>query len=429
MKRTIKKINESKIELTVEVDNDLWKSAQSRAFDKVSSKVTVKGFRPGKAPKEMLRQFTNPEAVFNEAIEEILNPVFAQAVTEEKLEPFFRPSVNVTKLSPDEITIVYTFVTTPKATLGEYKGLQAKKEAPSVTDKEIEDSINNRLKANAELVLVDRPAKLGDTVVFDFLGKTANEKGDMVPFEGGASDNYSLELGSNQFVPGFEDALVGVKGGEKKTIEITFPTNYVKELAGKKAIFDCTIHEIKEKQIPSLNDEAVKDLDIKDVNTIDELKEFEKKRILEGKVREADNKYFNDIMDQIVNGTKYEIAEEVILNEAHALEEQFKKQIESNGLTFEQYLQITGAKEEDLKKNYQEQATKNIKGFLALNEIAKSEKITVTDDDLKNESEKRAADYGMKAEDILKYMNQDKERWLNMIRDQKIHEFIMSVSK
>jgi len=429
MKRTIKKINDSKIELTVEVDKDLWKAAQNRAFEKVSSKVTVKGFRQGKAPKEMLRQYTNPEAVWNEAIEEVLNPVFAQAIGEEKLEPFFRPSVNITKLSPDELTIAYTFVTTPTATLGEYKGLKAKKEAPSVTDKEIEDRINNRLKGNAELVLVDRPAKKGDTVVFDFLGKTANDKGDMVPFDGGAANNYSLELGSNQFVPGFEDALVGVKSGDKKTIEITFPTNYVKELAGKKAIFDCTIHEVKEKQIPALNDESVKELDIKDVSSVDQLKEFEKKRILEGKVRDADNQYFSAIMQQIIDGTNYVIADEVILNEAAALESQFKKQIESNGLTFDQYLQITGVKEDDLKKNYHEQAEKNIKGFLALNEIAKAEKIEVTDDDLKAESEKRASEYGMKAEDILKYMNQDKERWLNTIRDQKIHDFILSVSK
>lgn len=429
MKRTIKKIGDSKIELTVEVDKDLWKTAQERAFDKVSSKVTVKGFRQGKAPKAMLRQYTSQEAVFNEAIEEVLNPVFAQAITEEKLEPFFRPNVNVTRLSFDELTIVYTFVTTPKATLGEYKGLKAKKVAPSVTDKEVEDSINNRLKSNAELVVTDKAAKLGDTVVFDFLGKTANEKGDMVPFDGGAAENYSLELGSNQFVPGFEDALVGVKSGEKKTIEITFPENYVKELAGKKAIFDCTIHEVKEKEIPALNDEAVKDLEIKDVTTVDGLKEFEKKRILEGKVRDADNQYYGDIVKQIVDGTKYEIADEVILNEATALENQFKKQIESNGLTFEQYLQITGAKEEDLKKNYKEEAEKNIKGFLALNEIAKAEKITITDDDLKAESEKRAAEYGMKAEDILKYMNQDKERWVNMLRDQKIRDFILSVSK
>lgn len=429
MKRTIKKIGDSKIELTVEVDKDLWKTAQERAFDKVSSKVTVKGFRQGKAPKAMLRQYTSQEAVFNEAIEEVLNPVFAQAITEEKLEPFFRPNVNVTKLSFDELTIVYTFVTTPKATLGEYKGLKAKKVAPSVTDKEVEDSINNRLKSNAELVVTDKAAKLGDTVVFDFLGKTANEKGNMVPFDGGAAENYSLELGSNQFVPGFEDALVGVKSGEKKTIEITFPENYVKELAGKKAIFDCTIHEVKEKEIPALNDEAVKDLEIKDVTTVDGLKEFEKKRILEGKVRDADNQYYGDIMKQIVDGTKYEIADEVILNEATALENQFKKQIESNGLTFEQYLQITGAKEEDLKKNYKEEAEKNIKGFLALNEIAKAEKIAITDDDLKAESEKRAAEYGIKAEDILKYMNQDKERWVNMLRDQKIRDFILSVSK
>ncbi len=178
-----------------------------------------------------------------------------------------------------------------------------------------------------------------------------------------------------------------------------------------------------------MTDEAVKDLDIKDVNTIDELKEFEKKRILEGKVREADNKYYGEIIKQIVDGTTFEVAEEVIDNEAAALEENFKKQVENNGLTFDQYLEITGAKLEDLKKNYKEEARSNIKGFLALNEIANAEKITVTDDDLKAEAEKRAADYGMKAEDILGYMNQDKARWVNMLRDQKIRDFILSVSK
>ncbi len=429
MKRTIKKIGDSKIELTVEADKDFWKKAQERAFDKVSSKVSIKGFRQGKAPKEMLRQHTNPEAVFNEAIEDVLSPIFAQAITEEKINPFFRPEVKITKLSNDDLTIVYTIVLAPKATLGEYKGLKATKEAPSVTDKEIDDSIANRLKANAELVLTEEPAKLGDTVVFDFLGKTANEKGDMVPFDGGAAENYSLELGSNQFVPGFEDALVGVKAGEKRTVDIVFPENYVKELAGKKAIFDCVVHEVKVKEIPALTDEAVKDLDIKDVNTIDELKEFEKKRILEGKVREADNKYYGEIIKQIVDGTTFEVAEEVIDNEAAALEENFKKQVENNGLTFDQYLEITGAKLEDLKKNYKEEARSNIKGFLALNEIASAEKITVTDDDLKAEAEKRAADYGMKAEDILGYMNQDKARWVNMLRDQKIRDFILSVSK
>ncbi len=429
MKRTINKIGDSKIELTVEADKDFWKKAQERAFEKVSSKVSIKGFRQGKAPKEMLRQHTNPEAVFNEAIEDVLNPIFAQAISEEKIVPFFRPDVKVTKISDDELTLVYTIVLAPKATLGEYKGLKAKKEAPSVSDEEVNASIENRLKSNAELVLSEEPAKKGDTVVFDFLGKTANDKGDMVPFDGGAAENYSLELGSNQFVPGFEDGLVGVKAGEKKTVEVTFPENYVKELAGKKAIFDCTVHEVKRKEVPTLTDEAVKDLEIKDVETVEELKEFEKKRILEGKVQEADNKYYSDIIKQIVDGTSFEIAEEVIENEAAAMEENFKKQIENNGLTFEQYIEITGAKEEDLKKNYKEEATNNIKDFLALNEIANAEKITVTDDDLKAESEKRAASYGVKAEDILGYMNQDKSRWMNMLRDQKIRDFIMSVSK
>ena len=429
MKHTVEKMSPSKVKLVVDVDHDLWKKAQERAFEKVSSKVVVKGFRPGKAPKAMLQALVNPENVYNEALDEVLNPVFAEAITEEKIEPFFRPSVNISKLSPDEVTIEYTIVLAPKATLGTYKGLAAKKNEATVSDDEVKEGINKRLLQSASLVVVDRPAKKGDTVVLDFLGKSEDDKGNLVPFDGGTANNYSLELGSNQFVPGFEDALVGVKAGEKKEVSITFPEHYVKELAGKKAVFECTIHEVKEKQIPELTDEAVKDLAIQDVDTVAKLQDFEKKSILADKTTKAENDYYSALIAAIVSGSKYEIDADIIANEAAALEDNLKKQVEQNGLTFEQYLDITGAKEEDLKKNFSAEAENNIKGFLALNEVAKSEKITVTDDDLKAEAAKRSKDYGMKEEDILRYMKQDEARWKEMVRDQKIKDFILSVSK
>lgn len=429
MKHTVTKITPSKVKISVEVDKDLWKKAQEKAFNKVSSSVVVKGFRPGKAPKALLKEHTNGETVINDAIDDILSPVYAEVLTEEKLQPFMRPSVNITKLSDEELSIDYTVVLAPNSTLGTYKGLKAKKEAPAVTDKEVEDSIKKKLEGNASLVVVDRPAKEGDTVVLDFLGKTKNEKGEMEPFDGGAANNYSLVIGSHQFVPGFEEALVGVKPGEKKDVTVKFPEHYVKELAGKEAVFSCTIHEIKEKQIPALTDEAVKEMGVKDVDTIAKLQEHEKVDLLKGKVAEAENKYYGDILDQIVKGTTYEIADEIIDEEAAALEENLKKQVEQNGLTFEQYLDITGSKPEDLKKNFRTEAEKNIKTFLALEKVAETEKITVSDDDVKKEAETIAAQYNMKVEDVMKYINQDANRWKGNIRDRKIKDYLLSVSK
>jgi trigger factor len=428
MKHTVTKINPSKVKVSVEVDKPLWKGAQEKAFNKVSANVTVKGFRPGKAPRNLLMEHVNPETVFNEAIENLLTPVFADVLKEEKLNPFMRPEVNVAKLTPEELTLEYTIVLVPETTLGTYKGLKAKKEAPSVNDKEVSDAINKLLEGSASLVVVDRPAKLGDTIVLDFVGKTL-ENGEMKEFEGGSAKNYSLELGSHQFVPGFEEALVGVKTGEKKDVEVTFPTAYVKELAGKKATFSTTIHEIKEKQVPALNDAAVKELGIKDVDTVAKLQAYEKEELLKSKVANAENAYYNAIIDQIVAGSKFDIAEEIVAQEAASMEENLKKQVESNGLTFEQYLDITSSKEEDLKKKFLEDANKNIKGFLALNKVAELEKIEVSDKDIDAEAEKLAKQYGMKAEDIKSYIKKDEQRWKGNIRDQKIKDFLLSVSK
>jgi trigger factor len=429
MKHTVEKVSPSQVKLAVSVDQPVWKAAQEKAFNKVAAKVSVPGFRPGKAPKELVKEKVNPEAVYNEALEEVMTPVYSQVITEEKITPFFRPSVNVTKLSPDELEIVYTVTLFPSAKLGEYKGLKATKEAPSVTDAEVADAITKLLQGNASLAVVDRAAKMGDTVVLDFDGYLPDEKGALKPFEGGKADNYSLELGSHQFVPGFEEAVVGLKSGEKKDIKVTFPANYVKDLAGKEATFKITIHEIKEKQIPALNDEAAKDLAIKDVDTVEKLKAHEKETLLADKVSKAEEKYYADIMAQIVKGTTYVIDDEIIVNEAANMEENLKKQVEQQGLTFEQYLEITGSKEDDLKKTYHEQAEKNIKEFLATEEIAKAEKILVEDKDVDAEIKKIADQYKMKEEEVRNILAKNMDQWKENLRQKKIHDFVISISK
>jgi trigger factor len=429
MQHTIEKISESQEKLVVEVDQKVWKDAQAKAFQKVAAKVSIPGFRPGKAPKEMVEKAINQEAVYNEAVEAVLTPVYSEVLQEEKIVPFFRPSVNVTKMSPDALELVYTIVLFPSAKLGEYKGLKATKVAPSVTDAEIADSINKLLQGNASLALVEREAKLGDTVVLDFDGYLPDETGALKAFEGGKADNYALELGSHQFVPGFEEGVVGMKSGDKKDLKVTFPTNYVKELAGKEATFKVTVHEVKEKQIPALDDAAVKELHIADVDTVAKLQAHEKESLLKSKVETEENKYYQAIVDQIVAKTTYVIDDEIIANEAANLEENMKKQVEQQGLTFEQYLEITGAKEEDLKKTYREQAAKNIKEFLALEEIAKAEKLSVSDDDVNAEIKKIAEQYKMKEEEVRNVLAKNMEQWKDNLRQKKIHDFILSVSK
>jgi|LAHS01.1.fsa_nt_gb trigger factor len=429
MQHTIEKISDSQEKLIVEVDQKVWKDAQAKAFQKVAARVSIPGFRPGKAPKEMVEKAINQEAVYNEAVESVLTPVYSDVLTEEKITPFFRPSVNVTKLTPDALEIVYTIVLFPSVKLGEYKGLKAEKVAPSVTDAEVADSINKLLEGNASLASVEREAKMGDTVVLDFDGYLPDEKGALKAFEGGKADNYSLELGSHQFVPGFEEGVVGMKSGDKKDLKVTFPTNYVKDLAGKEATFKVTVHEVKEKQIPALNDDAVKELHIADVDTVAKLQAHEKESLLKGKVESEENKYYQAIVDQIVANCKFVIDSEIIANEAANLEENLKKQVEQQGLTFEQYLEITGNKEDDLKKTYLAQAEKNIKEFLATEEVAKTEKISVSDADVDAEIKKIADQYKMKEEEVRNVLAKNMEQWKDNLRQKKIHDFILSVSK
>lgn len=426
MKHTVEKISPSRVKIAVSVEKELWDGAQEKAFKKVAAKVSVPGFRPGKAPRKLVEERINQETVWNNAIEEVLTPVFAQVITEEKLEPMYRPQVNVTKLSKDELELVYTIVLIPEVTLGEYKGLKAEKPAPSVTDLEVKNAIESLLKENAELVVTERAAKMGDTTVIDFDGYLENAEGKLEAFEGGQANNYSLELGSNQFIPGFEEQLVGMKDGDKKEIKVTFPENYVKELAGKEATFKINMHEVKEKKIPELNDEAVADLAIKDVNTVDELKEYEKKSILNRKLQDAENAYYNSLIAMIVKNSTFVIDPDIIHNEAHQMEENLKKQVESNGLTFEQYLEITGSKEEDLHQTYHVNAENSIKNFLTVHEIAVKENLAATDEDVDAEIKKMAEQYKMKEEEVRNIIEKNREDFRSQLTDRKVRNFIIA---
>lgn len=429
MKHEVSKLSDTQVKITVDVDKDRWVEAQEKAFDKVASHVSVPGFRPGKAPKALLKEKVNQEAVFNEAIEKLLTPVYGEVLVEEKISPFYRPGVEITKLSDSELQVVFTVTLAPQVTLGEYKGLSIPKEAPSVKESEVEDSIKKLLEGNAELVLVDRETKLGDTVTLDFDGYLADENGKLTPFDGGKADNYSLELGSGQFVPGFEDALVGVKKDEPKDIKVTFPEHYVKELAGKEATFKILIHEIKEKVIPELTDEAVKELNIKEVETVDALRAHQKEELLKRKLAESERAHYQALLDKIVETSTFAIDHSIIHEEAHAMEENLKKQVSQNGLTFEQYLEITGTSIEALHAQFESQGEKNIKTTLCLGKIAAEEKLEVSDADLDAEAEKLSKQYSMPLEEVKKVMDPHRDEWRRNLIDTKIHDFLIANNK
>ncbi|MCR5514651.1 MAG: trigger factor [Bacilli bacterium] len=428
MKHTIEQITPSRVKVTVDLEKEVWVEAQEKAFNKVSAKVSVPGFRPGKAPKNLLKERVNQEAVYNEAIDSVLNPTFAELIKETKVRPFFRPEVAVTKLSDTELQLAYTIITVPSAKLGTYKGLKAERPADVVTDAEVEAAVARRFESNAELVLVEREAKMGDTVTIDFNGFLPDEKGNLKPFEGGKADNYNLVLGSHSFIPGFEEEVAGMKKDETKSFKVTFPTNYVKELAGKEAQFTVTLHEVKEKKIPAADDAAVKELGIKEVSTIAELKEFEKKRLLEAKVRDSEERFYNSIIGQIVEGSTFVLDQDIIANEAAQSENNLKKQIEQNGLTFEQYLEITGGKIEDLRATFMKQAEASLKGYIVLNAIGEAEDLFIKDADVDAEVKAMAEQYKMKEEEIRGFINRDLDGFKNNLFQKKVRAWILANS-
>lgn len=424
MKNTITKLETSTFQLDVEVEEAAWKAAQEKAFRKLASKVSVPGFRPGKAPQAMLRARVDPSKALDTALNDILNDAYNQALNEAKIRPLHQPSVEVLKVSDTELTLRFVVTSAPTVTLGAYTGLEAEHKVASVTDEEVSAAISRRLEGAADLVVTENPAKMGDTVVLDFEGFI-----DGVAFEGGKAENYSLELGSNSFIPGFEDALVGVKAGETRDVNVTFPTQYVAELAGKAATFACTIHEVKEKVIPALSDESVAELELKDVKTVEELKAYEKEELLKQKTDAAEREHFQALLDQIVAGSSVEIAKEIIDQEAAAEEERTKKQVEDNGLTFKQYLEVLGKTEDQLREEIREGVTKNLTAYLVTMEICAKERLFVDDAELDHEFAKIAEQYSMSVEQVKSAYGSNVESFRDSLRQKKLQDYLLANNK
>lgn len=419
MKTVVNKLLNSKYEVVCDLDEKVWAEAQDKAFNKLAKNLKIDGFRPGKVPAEIAKKHVPQAEIFNEAINSVLQPTFDEVLKEQKILPVARPTVDVTKVTDKELELKFLIITAPEVTLGKYKGHNVEEVKATVTKEELDEAIKRLVEQNATLTSVDRPAKLSDSVVIDFLGTV-----DGVAFDGGKAENYTLELGSHQFIPGFEEQLVGKKAGDKVDVNVTFPKQYVAELAGKDAVFAVTIHEVKEKILPELNEDLVKELNIEGVNNVEELRKHEEAHLLEHKNQQARAETLNKIIEKIVADTKLEIVEEIIADEVEAMKKQTSDRMAQQGLTLEHYLELTGQSNDDFNKKLHEDAEKNLKVMFVMEAIAKAENITVDDKDVDEEMEKLAKQYNMEVGKIKEILAANLANFKAELRQRKLQDFI-----
>ena len=383
--------------LTVEVDADTFNKALDDAFKKVVKQVSIPGFRKGKVPRGLFEQRFGVEALYQDALDILLPVEYPKAVEEAGIEPVDRPEIDVEKIEKGENLIFTAKVTVkPEVKLGEYKGLGVEKDDTAVTDEDVQNELKSLQERQAELVVKeDGKVEEGDTVVLDFEGFVDGEA-----FEGGKAENYSLEVGSGSFIPGFEDQLVGLEAGAEKDVEVTFPEEYhAEELAGKPAVFKVKIHEIKAKELPDLDDEFAKDID-EEVETLAELTEKTKKRLEEAKENEADAKLREELVLKASENAEADVPQAMIDTELDRMLKEFEQRLQMQGMNLELYTQFSGQDENALKEQMKEDAAKRVKSNLTLEAIAQAENLEVTDEEVEAELTKMAEAYNMPVENI-----------------------------
>jgi len=382
--------------LSVVVADEAWASAQEKAFNKLAKNVEVKGFRKGSAPKDLVRKQISDASIFNEAIDSVANEAYIYGLTEHNLNVVGRPQLDVKDISRVSVELLFEVTITPEVTLGDYKSVKVAQESVVVSDADIEAVINKTLEDYAELVIKEGEAVMGDTVVIDFEGFK-----DGVAFDGGKGENYPLELGSQSFIPGFEEALVGTTVGQSLDVNVTFPDNYgVAELAGQPVVFKCTVHEIKAKQLPELNDEFVASLKKEGITTVDAYKEDVIHTLKHEKEHEAEHAFEDAVLSQVVEGSSVDIPQIMIDEETNVLFEDFKRRLESQNYNMELYSALTGQDEAFLREQMAKDAERKVRLRLVLDAIAKAENFEITPEALEEEYAGIAQMYNMEVDQV-----------------------------
>ncbi len=392
-----KKVAENRYELEIIVDGEKFREAIKEAYNQNASKINVPGFRKGKAPLSFVEKYYGSEIFFEDALNLLYNDVVEEAINESGLKVINdKMDFDMVSISKEEgVDFKVTLTTYPEIEIGQYKGLKAEKTKAVVEDSEIDSQIAAMADRNARMINVeDRAAAMGDIAVIDFEGFK-----DGVAFEGGKGENHNLELGSGQFIPGFEEQIVGHNIGEEFDITVTFPEEYgAEDLAGKEAVFKIKLNELKARELPEIDDELAKD--VSEFDTLEELKADLKAKTLERKQKAADEAVENSLVEQIVESIKGEIPEAMFENRLNQSVEEFAYRLQSQGLDFQTYLKYTNSTIEDFKKSFRPQAESQVKFRLALEKIVELEKIEASEEDINAQLEKMAKDYGMEVEQI-----------------------------
>ena len=395
--KSCEKLEKSRVALTIETSAEEFEAAVNKAYLKMRGKINVPGFRVGKAPRKIIEKMYGAEVFYEEAVNIILPDAYEAAVKEQELEVVGYPQVELESCTKDGVVFKCTVAVYPEVKLGQYKGL----EAPKAEVKVVAADVNARLKEmadrNSRLVSVERAVKKGDTADIDFEGFDNG-----VAFDGGKGENFDLEIGSGSFVPGFEDQLIGMKAGEEKDIDITFPENYTPELAGKPVVFHVKVNEVKHKEVPAIDDEFAKD--VSEFDTLEELKADTRKKLVEDREAAAQRAFEDALMQKVADGIQADIPDEMVDVQAQQMMENFQQQLAAQGIPFDQYLKMTNTTEDDFKKQAHEPALQQVRMDLAVAALVKAEELEATAEEIEAEMKSVADKYGMDLDTIKKYL-------------------------
>ncbi len=411
-------------EILIKIEGEEWEKLLDDAFKKANRKAKIAGFRPGKAPKNVYIKHYGKESLYYEASNKAIEVAYDRLLEEnENLEVVAEPDVSINSL--DENGIEYKFVLTlkPDVKLGKYKDLKAKKEKVTVTKEEIEDSINHMREHYKENVTKEAPIENGDIAVIDFEGFK-----DGVAFKGGKGENYSLEIGSNTFIPGFEEQLIGLKAGDEKDINLTFPEDYhAEELKGQAVTFKVKVNEVKQVVIPELDKDFFDDLGMEGIDSKESLEKQVKENIKAQKEKEAEDKWTDALLDEVSKTTKIDIPDAMVKAELDRMIKEYGQNLQMQGISLEQFYQFTGMSEDKLREEYKEQATKRITYRLILDEIIKKEKIEADEKEVDKELEDLAQKYNMSKEEFTNNFGSEMIRYELKVR--KVFDILKGENK
>ncbi len=403
MNAKVENIEKNVVKLEIEVDSEKFEQGMQKAFLKNAGRFNIPGFRKGKAPRKMVERYYGEQVLYEDAINIVCPEAYDEAVEENNLNPVDRPEIDIKQIGNGE-NLIFTAVVTvkPEVELGEYKGIEVSKIEVNVSDEEVEKEFQKVVEKNARLVSVeDREIQLDDTAVIDFEGFI-----DDVAFEGGKGENFSLVIGSGQFIPGFEDQLIGAKAGSEVDVNVTFPENYgSEELSGKPALFKVKVNEVKVKELPVVDDEFAKD--ISEFDTLEEYKSDLKKKLTDNAEHKAKHETEEAVIDQVVENAQVDIPEVMTSKQIENLLRDFDMKLRYQGLDINKYMGMMGMDENSIREQFKDRAEKDVKVQLVLEKISKVENIVTSDEDVEAQIEKMAENYKKTAEEFKKLLKED----------------------